>query len=134
MRRYLLTLAVVLGAGGVAAAQDSAPNFTGVWTGTFRIVAVPRDGGEGQVQEVPVTYDLNHQDGRLLWGTVWSDPAKKRPIALAFSMDNGTIVGSDSIGLHRLTVVTMTRMEACFTDSGNEGPVLASCGLINKAP
>ena len=50
---------------------------------------------------------------------------------LAFSLNNGTLIGSDSEGFHRLTVISENRMESCFTDNGG-GSIFASCGLIEK--
>ena len=95
-----------------AGAQENVPNFTGVWSGTFRMIVLAGEAGDAQVKEIQVTYELTKQDGRLLWGSVWSDPAKKRPIALAFSLNNGTLVGSDPAGLHRLTFISDNRKGA----------------------
>lgn len=128
-------LAGLLVAGGIAgaAAQDSVPDFIGTWTGKFEVIVMGRDAGsEGEVQETTVTFKLTRQDGRLLWGTVASDKTEPRPIVLAFSLNNGTLLGSDSIGFHRLTVISANRMESCFSDNGS-GSILASCGILERA-
>jgi hypothetical protein len=122
-----------LGAVGAAAAQDQVPDFTGTWSGEFEVVLMGRDpGSEGEVEKVTVTYSLARQDGRLIWGEVSSDRTKKRHLVLAFSLNNGTLVGSDTEALHRLTVISENWMESCFTDNGS-GSILASCGLLHKA-
>jgi len=116
-----------------AAAQDDVPNFTGTWTGSFDVIVMGREAGaEGAVEKANLTYTLTHQEGRLLWGTVASDKTAERPIVLSFSFNNGTLIGSDTAGLHRITVISATRMESCFTDNGT-GSILASCGIIELA-
>lgn len=128
-------LAGLLLAGGVAGAvaQDSVPDFTGTWSGKFEVIVMGREAGsESEVQEATVTFELTKQDGRLLWGTVSSDKTEARPIVLAFSLNNGTLLGSDSIGFHRLTVISANRMESCFSDNGS-GSILASCGIVERA-
>lgn len=131
--RAILAGLLLVGGVAAAAAQDAVPDFTGTWSGKFEVIVMGRDAGsEGEVQEATVTFDLTRQQGRLLWGTVSSDKTEKRPIVLAFSLNNGTLLGSDSIGFHRLTVISENRMESCFSDNGS-GSILASCGLIERA-
>ena len=133
MMRSILAAFLLVGASLGASAQDSVPNFTGTWTGKFQVIVMGRDAtSAGEVQEATVTFELTKQDGRLLWGTVSSDKTKTRPIVLAFSLNNGTLIGSDSEGFHRLTVISENRMESCFTDNGG-GSIFASCGLIEKS-
>ena len=118
-----------------AGAQEAVPDFTGVWSGTFRqVILADKAGSAAQVKEVKITYELTKQDERLLWGSVWSDPANKRPVVLAFSLNNGTLVGSDPLGLHRMTFISGNRMETCFTDKGSGGgEISATCGVIERA-
>lgn len=67
-----------------------------------------------------------------MWGTVSSDAAAgNRPVVLAFSFNNGTLIGSDPTGLHRITIISPTRMESCFTDSGS-GSLVATCGILDR--
>jgi hypothetical protein len=56
----------------------------------------------------------------------------KRPVVLAFSLNNGTLLGSDTEAYHRITVISPSRMEACFGDNGS-GSIFASCGVLHKA-
>ena len=133
MRKTMLATALLLGTTAVAGAQDDTPDFTGTWTGDFDVVTMGRDAGaEGEVKKVEVTYDLQHQEGRLIWGTVTTGDGEARSIVLAFSLNNGTLVGSDTEGFHRITIMNRTRLESCFTDNGS-GAILATCGIVAKA-
>ena len=94
MMRSMLAGMLFLGAAGVAVAQDQVPDFTGTWSGDFEVILMGRDpGSEGQVVKVTVTYELANQNGRLVWGEVSSDKTEKRPVVLAFSLNNGTLLG-----------------------------------------
>jgi hypothetical protein len=87
----LIATAVALIVPGAAVAQDAVPDLTGKWVGTPRAVIfganVHHPGDEtiadpARVDSMEFTYEFDNQDGRLVWGTVWSDPAKKEPVAL----------------------------------------------------
>jgi hypothetical protein len=130
----IAAVALVLGGTIGASAQDEAPNFTGTWSGEFDAVSMDRTAGAtGEVKKVTFTYDLEHQEGRLIWGTITTDKSAPRPIVLAFSFNNGTLIGSDTEGTHRITIINPTRLESCFTDNGS-GAILATCGIIARAP
>ncbi|MBN9023582.1 MAG: hypothetical protein J0H08_16145 [Rhizobiales bacterium] len=133
MKRTLVAAALLLGTAMGAGAQDSAPDFTGTWIGDFDVVAMGRSAdAKGEVRKVKVTYVLQHQEGRLIWGTVAADDGPGRPIVLAFSLNNGTLIGSDTEGLHRITIIAPTRLESCFTDNGS-GAIVATCGIVTKS-
>ncbi len=134
MMRAILAGMLFLGAAGVAAAQDQVPDFTGTWTGEFDVIVMGRDAGSaGKIEKATVTYDLANQEGRAIWGDVSSDKTSgKRPVVLAFSMNNGTLLGSDTEAFHRMTVISPNRMEACFGDNGS-GSIFASCGILQRA-
>jgi len=135
MWKTMMAAALLLSGTFGAGAQDDAPDFTGTWSGDFDVVTMARDAGAaGEVRKVAITYDLVHQEGRLVWGTVTMDKAEPEPIVLAFSFNNGTLVGSDGAGFffHRITIINPTRLESCFTDNGT-GTLLATCGIIAKA-
>lgn len=132
MRRTIVAAALVIGAMAGAEAQDAVPDFTGKWSGDFDVITLGRDAGaEGKVIKANVTYDLAHQDGRVIWGTVSSDKTEARPIVLSFSFNNGTLIGSDTMGFHRITIISPTRLESCFTDNGS-GAIVSSCGIIER--
>lgn len=133
MRKTMMAVALLLSGTIGAGAQDDAPDFTGTWAGDFDVVTMARGAGAaGEVRKVAITYDFAHQEGRLIWGTVTIDKAEPHPIVLAFSLNNGTLVGSDAAGFHRITIINRTRLESCFTDNGS-GTLLATCGIIAKA-
>ena len=132
MKTMMLGAALLLGTAMGAGAQDPTPDFTGTWIGDLEVVTLGRSAdAKGAVTKVKVTYKLEHQEGRLVWGTVTADDGPGRPVALAFSLDNGTLVGSDTEGLHRLTIMNPTRLESCFTDNGS-GAIIATCGIVTK--
>lgn len=132
MRRTIFAAALLIGATAGAGAQDSVPDFTGTWSGDFDVITMGRDAGaEGKVVKASVTYDLAHQEGRLIWGSVTSDKTAARPIVLSFSFNNGTLIGSDTMGFHRITIISPTRLESCFTDNG-AGAIVSSCGIIER--
>ena len=119
--RYAVSGVLSLAGRWRAGAQDAAPDFTGTWSGEFDVVIMGRDpGAAGEVKKVTITYDLEHQEGRLdLGNRHHRQDGKPRPIVLAFSLNNGTLVGSDTEGFHRITIVNLTRLESCFTDNGS---------------
>jgi hypothetical protein len=133
MRRAIVVAALLLGGAGGAQAQDTVPNFVGTWWGEFEVAIMGRTAGtEPQIEKVTITYELTGQNDRLLWGTVSSDHTNgTRPIVLAFSFNNGTLIGSDTAGFHRFTVISPTRMESCFTDNGS-GSLVATCGILDR--
>ena len=133
MKTMMFGAALLLGATVAAGAQDDAPDFTGTWVGDFDVLAMGRTvGADAKVQKVKLTYDLEHQEGRLVWGTVKADDGAGRPIVLAFSLNNGTLIGSDTEGFHRITIMNPTRLESCFTDNGS-GAIVATCGIVTKS-
>jgi len=144
-----LILSFLLATTGLASAAEvglqAAPDMRGTWTGTFRAIVFGQNAHHPgtqtnadppRIHEVNFTYELDNEDGRLIWGTVWSDPTKKEPIALAFSFDNGTILGADTDGYHRMTIISQDRMEACFTQNatGPTGSIVASCTILERQP
>lgn len=133
MKKTILGAALLLGTTMAAGAQDPTPDFTGTWIGDFDVVTLGRSAGaNGEVRKVKVTYALDHQEGRLIWGTVTADDGPGRPVVLAFSLNNGTLIGSDTEGFHRITIMNPTRLESCFTDNGS-GALIATCGIVTKS-
>ena len=55
------------------------------------------------------------QDGRLLWGTTSSaNNDSREPFAWALSSDNKTIIGADTDGYYRITIMSPDRFEKCY--------------------
>ena len=47
------------------------------------------------------------------------------------AFNNGTLIGSDTMGFHRITIISPTSLESCFTDNGS-GAIVSSCGIIER--
>ena len=143
--RYMLTLALVAGLSTTVFAADALPDLKGTWTGTSKAVVFgnnayhpgtqkPRD--PPRVREQAYTFEIDGQDGRVLWGRTWANanPEHFEPLALAILADGKTIVGSDSDGSHFITIVSPDRLERCYTHvgSGPTGSIVASCGYLER--
>ena len=139
----ILIAALLVGASSLALAQD-APDLVGTWTGPFRTVIYghnPHHPGTEtvanppRVREITFTLEFEGQDGGLLWGHSWSDPAKKEPFALTITGDGKTIIGSDTDGAFSMNIASPDKIDVCYTHTGL-GPsqsIVASCGFIERA-
>jgi hypothetical protein len=136
--------AVVLGLASAASAQD-VPNLQGKWAGSFKTVIFGQnshhpDGqaapGQPRVREIDFTFEVQGQDGRVLWGQSWSDPSRKEPFAATLMADGKTLLGADTDGSLTATLTGPDRMDLCYTHTGL-GPsksIVASCGEVGRAP
>ena len=126
-----------------ACAQSTPPDLTGEWSGIARSVVLGsgyhHPGTETidnppRIREVPFTYTVEMQDGRLLWGRT-SSPEFEEPFAWAISRDNVTIYGADTDGQYRLTILSENAMELCYTHDGlsPSKSIVASCFSIERA-
>jgi hypothetical protein len=71
------------------------------------------------VRDIEMTDVVEGQDGRLAWGRSSSANADtKEPFAWAMSSDNKSIIGSDTDGSFRITLLASDRMEKCYTHTG----------------
>ncbi len=143
MMKALLVIALVIGAWATAAAGGSIPDLKGTWAGTFKSVIFgnnPHHPGSQtiadppRVREIKFTLDVEKQDGRVLWGKSWSNPDRKEPFAWALSEDGKTVIGADTDGYYRLTILSADRMEMCYTHSGL-GPtrsIVAACTIVER--
>ncbi|HET7715306.1 MAG TPA: hypothetical protein VFK86_06735 [Bauldia sp.] len=137
----MLVLAAGLPAGALA--QDSAPNLVGTWSGPFKTVIFGHNphhpGSETvsnppRIREIEFTMHFEGQDGNLLWGHSWSDPARKEPFAATINADGKTIVGADTDGSLTMSIAAPDRIDICYTHTGL-GPsqsIVASCGVIER--
>lgn len=125
-----------------AQAQDAVPDLKGTWSGVARSVVVgsgyhhpgtETDKEPPRLREVRFTYTVRGQDGRLLWGTTAS-PSFEEPFAWAVSQDNRTVVGADTDGQYRLTILGPDRMENCYAHSALSPTksIVASCFVIER--
>jgi hypothetical protein len=137
-----LTVALAIGMPVAAFAQTAAPDLVGTWTGPFKTVIFghnPHHPGEQTVDSPPRVREINFtlavegQDGAVLWGRSWSDPARKEPFAATLTPD-GSIVGSDTDGSLHIKLTAPDRMELCYTHTGlgPSGSIVASCGVLDR--
>ena len=91
------------------------------------------DKDQPRVREVRFTYTVRGQDDRVVWGT-FSSPSHEEPFAWAISRDNRSVLGADTDGEHRLTVLGPDRMEMCYTHSALSPTksIVASCFVIER--
>ena len=137
MRRFALVLAII-GAATAARAQDAIPDLKGTWFGKGKVIifgghahhpGVPQDSPPA-VRDIEMTLLVEGQNGRLAWGRSSSANADtKEPFAWAISSDNKSIVGSDTDGSFRITLLAPDRMEKCYTHNGTSPSksIVAGC-------
>ena len=124
-----------------AAAQDAVPSLAGVWKGTGKIVlygTTEHLSGSAQnavVRDLEVTHKVEGQDGRLLWGTTSSaNNDSREPFAWALSSDNKTIIGADTDGYYRITIMSPDRFEKCYAQSAANprSAIVATCFMMDR--
>lgn len=124
-----------------ATAQDAVPRLTGAWKGTGKILlygTTEHLSGSTQnavVRDLEVTHRVEGQDGRLIWGTTSSaNNDSKEPFAWALSSDNKTIVGADTDGYYRITIMSPDRIEKCYAQSAASPrrAIVATCFMMDR--
>ena len=75
---------------------------------------------------------MEGQDGRLVWGRSSSSVADtKEPFAWTTASDNKTIVGADTDGHFRITLVSPDRIEKCYTQNATSPKQIDRCHLLH---
>jgi len=124
-----------------ASAQDAIPQLKGTWKGTGKILlfgTTEHLSGSGQnavVRDLEVAHTVSGQDGRLMWGTTSSaNNDSKEPFAWALAADNRTIIGADTDGYYRITIVSADRIEKCYAQSANvpTHAMVATCFMMDR--
>jgi hypothetical protein len=124
-----------------AAAQDAVPSLTGAWKGTGKILlygTTEHLSGSTQnavVRDLEVTHRVEGQEGRLIWGTTSSaNNDSREPFAWALSSDNKTIVGADTDGYYRITIMSPDRIEKCYAQSAASPrrAIVATCFMMDR--
>jgi len=139
----LLAAIVIFAATGYSVAQG-VPNLKGRWSGTFRTVIYGRNvhhPGSQTIASPPRTrtirfmYDIEGQDGRLLWGKSWSSSSPKEPFAAVTAAEGAVIIGADTDGLMAVRVLSPRRLELCYAHSavGPSQSIVASCGTLERS-
>ena len=124
---YLALVLAIIGAATAACAQDAIPDLKGTWFGKGKVIifgghahhpGVPQDSPPA-VRDIEMTLLVEGQNGRLAWGRSSSANADtKEPFTWAISSDNKSIIGSDTDGSFRITLLAPDRMEKCYTHNG----------------
>jgi hypothetical protein len=126
------------------ALAQTVPDLKGTWSGQWRTViygANPHHPGPQtaadapRIREITFTFEVEGQDGRLIWGKFWSSPDRKEPFAATLAADGRTIVGADGDGSLTGTVASADRIEMCYTHSAlsPSRSIVASCGALQRA-
>jgi hypothetical protein len=141
MKTLITAVVAVLATATVAQAQ-SAPDLKGAWSGKFRTVILGSNphhpGGAAdtpRVREITFTFDIEGQDGRLLWGKSWSNPERKEPFVASITSDRRTLIGADTDGSMTMRIGGRGRMDLCYIHSatGPSQSMVASCGTMQRA-
>ena len=144
MRYFVLALALV-GIVTAAQAQDAIPDLKGAWSGKGKSIVFgnnPHHPGSQTVVSPPrlrdfeFTFVVDGQDGRLAWGHSLSTAATtNEPFAWAISADNKSIIGVDTDGYFRMTVLSADRIEMCYAHNGLSPPgsMVATCYVMERA-
>jgi len=142
MKYLSVILALLLGA--LSAQAQTAPDLKGTWTGKGKSVvfganqhhpgSAPNDSTP-RIREFDFTFVVTGQEGPLVWGHNFSSvSAEQEPFAWAVASDGKTIVGADTDGSYRLSVVSADRMELCYTHPGTSPSksIVATCSMIDR--
>ncbi len=142
MKTLITAIVAVLATATVAQAQ-SAPDLKGAWSGKFRTIILGSNphhppGGAAdapRVREITFTFDIEGQDGRLLWGKSWSNPERKEPFVASITFDGRTIIGADTDGSLTMRIGGRGRMDLCYIHPATSPSqsMLASCGTMQRA-
>ena len=123
-----------------AIAQDAIPDLKGTWRGAGKILLfgntehLSGSPGTAVIRDLDVSHIVLGQEGHLLWGTTSStNNDSKEPFAWAMSSDNKTILGADTDGYYRITVVSADRIEKCYVQNsaGPRQAIVATCFMMN---
>jgi len=139
-----LAVALALLVGASAAHAQTVPDLKGTWTGKGKSVvfgtnphhpgSAPNDSTP-RIREFEFTFVIAGQEGALAWGYNFSSvSAAHEPFAWAVASDGKTIVGADTDGTYRLSLVSADRMELCYTHPGTSASksIVATCSLIDR--
>lgn len=127
--------------GGNSRRAGCLPRLTGAWKGTGKILlygTTEHLSGSTQnavVRDLEVTHRVEGQDGRLIWGTTSSaNNDSREPFAWALSSDNKTIVGADTDGYYRITIMSPDRIEKCYAQSAASPrrAIVATCFMMDR--
>ena len=141
MRNVMMAMLMLLVAVGAASAQDAIPSLKGTWSGTGKILLygttehLSGSQNNAVVRDLTVTHTVLGQEGALVWGATSSaNNDSKEPFAWALASDNKTIVGADTDGYYRITLLGPDRMEKCYVQSAlsPQHAIVATCFVMTR--
>ena len=135
MRAWIAPIAALLVTTTVAAAQSPIPSLKGTWKGTGKILLfgtteyLSGSPKEAVVRHLEVIHTGLGQDGRLIWGTISAGN-----FAWAVTADNKTIIGADTDGYYRLTILSPDQMEKCYVQNAasSRQAIVAACFVMSR--
>ena len=142
MKYVAAALALLLAASAVQA--QTYPDLKGTWVGKGKSVVYgtnPHHPGSGPNEMTPRIRDFEFtmvvagQEGSLVWGQSHSSiSAAPEPFAWSIASDGKTVVGADTDGYHRLTVISPDRLELCYTHAGisPSKSIVATCSMFDR--
>lgn len=142
--RHLVLALVLVSSATVAHAQGKIPDLKGTWAGKGKAIVFGNNAhhpgsqtaaNPPRVRDIEVTYIVDGQEGRLAWGRASTTTADtKESFAWAMSADNKSIVGADTDGYYRITLLSRDRMEKCYVHNGlsPSGSIVASCHVMER--
>lgn len=143
MTRPMIAFLALFAMASGAPAQTP-PDLKGTWSGPFKTAILGNNphhpGAESpadppRIREIDFTFDIEGQDGRLVWGRSWSNPERKEPFVGTITADGKVMLGVDTDGSISADIAEPERMELCYTQTGL-GPsqaIVASCGALTRA-
>jgi hypothetical protein len=140
MKTLLTAAAAVLATTTVALAQAT-PDLKGIWSGKWKSVVLgnnphhpPGTADAPRVREFTFTYEIEGQDGRVLWGKAWSDTAQKEPFVATITWDGKTITGADTDGTISMRIGGRNRLDICYVHPATSPSqsMVASCGTLQR--
>lgn len=141
MKRCAATFALMVLLPAAAAAQNAIPDLRGTWRGTGKILLygntehLTGSPGTAVIRDLDVSHTVLGQEGNLIWGTTSSaNNDNKEPFAWALSSDNRTILGADTDGYYRISIVAADRIEKCYVQdrTGPRQAIVATCFMMNR--
>ena len=135
MRAWIAPIAALLVTTTFAAAQSPIPSLKGTWKGTGKILLfgtteyLSGSPKEAVVRHLEVIHTVLGQDGRLIWG-----PISAGNFAWAVTADNKTIIGADTDGYYRLTILSPDQMEKCYVQNAasSRQAIVAACFVMSR--
>jgi hypothetical protein len=139
--KTLTSAAMALLATATLVQAQPAPDLKGAWSGNFRTVILgsnphhPPSGADDapRVREITFTFDIEGQDGRLLWGKSWSNPERKEPFVATITWDEKTIIGADTDGTLSMRIGG-GGIDACYIHPATSPTqsMVATCGAMQR--